>query len=111
MTAFERAAQRAKDRTAAGVPTIVTTDRGVPHLRQVPSASSWPRGKGGNLIGREKRDVYERHPRKLTEALAFEIRATYKRGVHSLREVAEWYGVSIMCVQMIVTGKRWPVLA
>jgi hypothetical protein len=103
---YERAFERAKQRTAAGVPTIVTNDKGEPHLRRVPLFSSWPRGKGGCLVGVAKKAVVVN--RKLSDEKARAIRAAYGRGDRITQErLADAYGVSLTLINGVVNRRRW----
>jgi hypothetical protein len=103
---YDQAFKRAKRKTANGAPTIVTNDRGAPHLRRVPLVSSWPRGLGGRHCGLERRATVANV--KLSEEKAAEIRAAYGtgRGVTQAK-LAEQYGVSTAWVCMVIRGRRW----
>ena len=97
--------ERAKQRTADGVPTVVTNDKGEPHLRRVPLFSSWPRGKGG-LVGVEKKAVVVN--RKLSDKKAAAIRVAYGKGDRvTQHRLADEYGVSLTLINAVVNGRRW----
>lgn len=101
---FAAALRRAQARTEAGTPTVVTNDRGRPHLRRVPLLSPWPRGKGGRLIGDEKKAVVVN--RKLSDALAAEIRGAHSHGALQVN-LAVRYGVSTTLINGVVHRRRW----
>ena len=126
---YERALERAKERTEASVPSIVrrSTERpGGYKTGAVPLSMPLPhvaRGRHGNHprgtkwseihppeswhYGRDNRDRLPRHKLKLNEQAVVDIRALYKAGAGTQRELADCYGVALTTIHEAIHCKTW----
>jgi len=130
---YERAFERAKERTAAGIPSLPGRNRHkpggyivycVPLCSALPRYSNFRRGaawtelhpvegrpfgeRNGTRIHPERvlRGEQVRHA-KLKEIDVIEIRDAYKRGLFTMSELARLFTVSSANIGYIVKRKTW----
>jgi hypothetical protein len=110
---YEQAVERAKARTADGIPSVPAPAKhelGGWCVDRVPLYSAFPRYTN-RLRGaewRRARMVIARNlSERVTEEQVREIREMYSRGMGTQKEIGECYGVSPTTVHSIVTRKTW----
>jgi hypothetical protein len=102
---YGQAVERAKERTAMGVPSIPCVDARLGWRTKRVNFVSWLRGRhGNNLRGEEVASA------KLTEEFVRSIRAAYAGGA-SADHLARRYDVSDMTIYRVVTREYWKHVA
>jgi hypothetical protein len=126
---YERAFERAKARTEAGVPSVVLRNARLPGgyaTRSVPLSlplTHVARGRHGNHrqgtkwseshppeswhYGRDQRDRLPAHMLKLDEHAVVNIRALYKSGAVTQRELADSHGVALTTINYAIHRRSW----
>jgi hypothetical protein len=98
---YEQAFERAKERTAAGVPSIPCVNGGGWRTKRV-NIVSWLRGRHGRHLRGEQVATA-----KLTEEAVRGIRASGA----SMDDLARQYGVSDTTIRRVVTREYWKHVA
>jgi hypothetical protein len=111
---YEQAFERARVRTAAGIPTVPSRSSTTPggwRTHQVPPFTGLRGQYENRLRGEAWHQVRRRFATKVTEQHVREIRELYSAGAATQQEIGDCYGIGLVTVHCIVTRKTWKTVA
>ena len=103
---YDQAVERAKERTATGVPSIPCVDARLGWRTKRVNVVSWLRGRHGRHVRGEQVATA-----KLKERLIRIIRAKYAGGDVSMDALGRQYGVCDMTIRRVVMRVTWKHVA